>query len=368
QGPCRQISRLSVERVVVFGSDCERRAARTMSTEVQRTCPSCGNEFSGAMEFCPVCMLRKGLADGVESGESSVSKHTVEPATLKEPARRFEHYELVTGEDGKPVELGRGAMGVTYKAFDVDLHCPVTLKVISELYLGDEAARARFLREARAAASVRHPNVAWALHLGRTGQNYFYAMEFVEGETLENLVRRSGRLDVKLALEIATQVAAGLAAIHEQNLVHRDIKPTNIMVRLKEEGSVTAKIIDLGLAKTLDESASEAGISSPGAFVGTPEFASPEQFAGVSVDIRSDLYSLGVTLWVMVTGQTPFRGPSAEVMYKHQHAPLPRERLKDVPQPVVVLLEKLLVKDPAQRFQTPNELLRTIPTIKGAID
>ena len=112
------------------------------------------------MEFCPVCMLRKGLAGGVESGESSVSEDTVKPTTPEQPAQRFEHYELVTGEDGKPVELGRGAMGVTYKAFDVDLHCPVTLKVISERYLGDESARLRFLREARAAASVRHPNVA----------------------------------------------------------------------------------------------------------------------------------------------------------------------------------------------------------------
>jgi serine/threonine protein kinase len=119
---------------------------------------------------------------------------------------------------------------------------------------------------------------------------------------------------------------------------------------------------------TLDESASEAGISSPGAFVGTPEFASPEQFAGVSVDIRSDLYSLGVTLWVMVTGQTPFQGAAAEVMYQHQQAPLPIEQLKDVPQPVVVLLEKLLEKDPAQRFRTPNELLTAIPRITGAID
>ena len=123
-----------------------------------------------------------------------------------------------------------------------------------------------FLREARAAARLRHSNVASVFHLGRTGSSYFYAMEFVEGETLEKLIKRSGRLDVKLALEIATQVAAGLAAVHEQNLVHRDIKPTNIMVRLKEERGVTAKIIDLGLAKTLDESASEAGISSPGAF------------------------------------------------------------------------------------------------------
>ena len=142
----------------------------------------------------------------------------------------------------------------------------MTLKVINEKYLSDKSARLRFLREARVAASVRHPNVASVYHLGRTGQNYFYTMEFVEGETLENLIKCSGRLEIKLALEIASQVAAGLAAIYEQNLVHRDIKPTNIMVRLKEGGGVTAKIIDLGLAKILDESASEAGISSPGAF------------------------------------------------------------------------------------------------------
>jgi serine/threonine protein kinase len=337
-----------------------------MKTEGKRTCSSCGNEFSGAMESCPVCMLRKGLGGGIESGESS-SEDTLKPTT-EQPLKRFEHYELVTGEDGKPVELGRGAMGVTYKALDVDLHCAVALKVISERYLGDESARLRFLREARAAARLRHSNIASVLHLGRTGQGYFYAMEFVEGETLENLIKRSARLEIKLALEIASQVGAGLAAVHEQNLVHRDIKPTNIMVRLKEGASVRAKIIDLGLAKTVDESASEAGISSPGTFAGTPEFASPEQFAGVGVDIRSDLYSLGVTLWVMVTGQTPFRGTSAEVMYQHQHAPLPLERLKDVPQPLVVLLEKLLEKDPAQRFQAPNELLKMIATITGAID
>jgi eukaryotic-like serine/threonine-protein kinase len=172
-------------------------------------------------------------------------------------------------------------------------------------------------------------------------------MEFVEGETLENLIKRSGRLGVKLALEITTQVAAGLGAVHKQKLVHRDIKPSNIMVSLEVEGAVTAKIIDLGLAKSLDEPNAQTTISTPGAFAGTPEFASPEQFAGVPVDIRSDLYSLGVTLWVMVTGQAPFRGSPAEVMYQHQHARLPVEQLKDVPEPVVVLLEALLEKDPA---------------------
>src|SRR6516162_3170089 len=240
-----------------------------MSAEPQRTCPSCGNEFSGAMEFCPVCMLRKGLAGGVESGESSF-EDAVKP-TLDQPPNRFEHYELVMGEDGKPVELGRGAMGVTYKAFDINLHCPVTLKVISERYLGDESARLRFLREARAAASVRHPNVASVFHLGETAGNYFYAMEFVEGETLENLIKRSGQLEVKLALEIARQVAAGLAAVHKQKLVHRDIKPSNIMVSLEEDGAVSAKIIDLGLAKTLSEPGAQSAISTPGGFAGTPE-------------------------------------------------------------------------------------------------
>jgi serine/threonine protein kinase len=312
-------------------------------------------------------MLLKGLAGGAVYDESSASEVAVDP-TSEQEVQRFEHYRLVTDEHRKPVELGRGAMGVTYKAFDINLHCPVTLKVISERYLGDESARLRFLREARAAASVRHPNVASVFHLGRTGGNYFYAMEFVDGETLEKLIKRVDRLEIKLALEIMSQVAAGLTAVHEQNLVHRDIKPTNIMVGLKEEGSVMAKIIDLGLAKAITEPSLQTAISTPGGFVGTPEFASPEQFAGVGVDIRSDLYSLGVTLWEMLTGKTPFRGTPGEVMYQHQHAPLPLERLKDVPQPVVVLLEKLLEKDPAQRFRTPAEILKAIPTITGAID
>src|SRR5271165_5488720 len=339
-----------------------------MMTEAQHTCPSCGNEFSGAMEFCPVCLLRKALADGVESGESSASKDTVKPTASEQAAHRFEHYELVTGEDGKPVELGRGAMGVTYKAFDVDLRCQVTLKVISEKYLGDESARLRFLREARAAAKLRHSNVASVLHLGRTGNSYFYAMEFVEGETLENLIKRSGPLEVKLALEIATQVAAGLAAVHKQKLVHRDIKPGNIMVSVEEDSTVTAKIIDLGLAKPAPDAPTEAAISTPGAFAGTPEFASPEQFAGLGVDIRSDLYSLGVVLWEMVTGHAVFRGSPAEVMYQHQHARLPLNLLEAVPQQVVVLLDVLLEKDPGRRFQNPAELLKALTTITGAID
>src|SRR6516225_1976617 len=336
-----------------------------MKGKDNRTCETCGSELSGAMEFCPVCMLRQALDAEAESGDLS-SEDPAKPQSELAP-QRLEHYELVKGEDGKPIELGRGAMGVTYKALDVDLRCPVTVKVISERYLGDESARLHFLREARAAASVRHPNVASVLHLGRTGGSYFYAMEFVEGKTLKSLIERSVRLEVKLALEIVTQVAAGLAAVHKQNLVHRDIKPTNIMVDF-EQGHVTAKIIDLGLAKPVNESPLQTAISTPGAFVGTPEFASPEQFAGVSVDIRSDLYSLVVTLWKMVAGQAPFQGSAAEVMYQHQHAPLPLEQLEGVPQPVVALLDILLEKDPTRRFQTPAEFSKMMRMVRDAID
>src|SRR4029077_10309082 len=206
------------------------------------TCPSCGNEFSGAIEFCPVCMLREACVGGEAGSGVPTSGEVPVEATPEVLAERFENYEILMREDRTPVELGRGAMGVTYKAFDVDLRCPVALKVISGRYLNDESVRLRFLREARAAASVRHQNVASVFHLGRSGWNYYYAMEFVEGETLQDLIKRSGRLEAKSALEIAAQTAAGLAAVHKQNLVHRDIKPSNIMVSSEGRGAGMAKI------------------------------------------------------------------------------------------------------------------------------
>jgi serine/threonine protein kinase/tetratricopeptide (TPR) repeat protein len=347
------------------------------------TCQACGARVPAGIDFCPVCALLRaagndsGLKEALDPAPDSaetevglVPREGTRSITRHIPARivsRFENYDVMLDQDGEPIELGRGAMGITYKAFDSDLRLPVTLKVISEKYVGDESAKLRFLREARAAAKVRHPNVGSVFHLGSSGGEYFYVMEFVEGETLESLIKRSGRLEVKLALEIASQVAAGLEAVHEQNLVHRDIKPTNIVVRLKEDGRVTAKIIDLGLAKEVAEPGSQSAISNLGAFAGTPAYASPEQLAGLGVDIRSDLYSLGVTLWEMLAGQVPFSGSATEVIDQHQHDRLRLEQLKGLPQPLVVLLEALLDKDPAQRLQSPAELLKAIQVVAAAV-
>jgi serine/threonine protein kinase len=277
-------------------------------TQGKRVCEVCGTALNENSESCPVCALRGAISPNTES-LSDISSEL-----------RFEHYQVLRNQDGKPFELGRGGMGVTYKAIDTHLRCPVALKIIGAQFIGNEAARSRFLREARVAASVHHPNVATVHHLGEAGGNYFYAMEFVDGETLEALIRRRGPLEIKLALEIVTQVAAGLTAIHKQHLVHRDIKPSNLMLSWEDDRLENVKIIDLGLAK----GATEDALSIAGSFIGTPVYASPEQFAGLGTDIRSDLYSLGVTLWEMLSGRPPFQGSAAELMDQHQHAPLPR--------------------------------------------
>src|SRR5260221_1543750 len=283
-----------------------------VSTKTKRACQVCGTALYDGSDPCPVCALRGALGN-----EQAISESSTEP-TLSPSQLRFEHYQILTLDDGTPLELGRGAMGVTYKGLDVNLRYAVALKVINAQFIGDESARRRFVREARAAASVRHPNVASVFHLGKSSDSYFYAMEFVDGESLDKIIRRSGRLEPSTALRVVTLVVAGLEAIDKQNLVHRDIKPSNIMVSFDGDRIVNAKIIDLGLAKGTVEDDAISAISSQGTFAGTPQYASPEQFAGVGADIRSDLYSLGITLWEMLAGEVPFKGSTSRLIYQHQ--------------------------------------------------
>ena len=327
---------------------------QSAESERPHRCPDCGVPYTTQEddEGCPVCLLRRAMQP-----EATVQDLLDEG--------RFDHYEIVRRDDGCFDELGRGAMGVTYRALDTVLGHAVALKVIDARIARSGDARERFLREARAAARLRHPNIASVFYYGvrKSDGQCFYAMELVEGETLEARMRRDGSLSVLFALTVVEQVARAMTLAESQGLVHRDLKPANLM--LASGPDLTVKIIDFGLVKAA--AASESNITY-GAFVGTPAFASPEQVRGAAVDIRSDLYSLGVIVWQMVAGKAPFRGSPTEVMYQHQHASLPIEQLKDVPQPVALLLEMLLQKDPSRRFKGPAELLKAIPTITDALE
>ena len=300
-------------------------------------------------------MLRRASGSSVDSFSSEGADLSL--LVAEQFQRRYGHFEVEIGPEGKPVELGRGAMGITYKALDTTLRRSVALKVISSRLLNNESLKNRFLREARAAASLRHPYVASIYYLGSTEASYFYAMELIEGQTLEAFIAQQGPLDAKLALEVTVQITSALAAAHQAGLVHRDIKPANIILTRENQGQLTAKVIDFGLVKFATGDIEESSASEPGIFLGTPRYASPEQISCGSVDIRSDLYSVGVTLWQMLTKSAPFIGTPSEVAAQHLQAPLPMSKLKYFPQPLVALLTHLLEKDPKDRPQTPDDLL-----------
>src|SRR6201987_3175481 len=266
----------------------------------------------------------------------------------------FEHYQLLKNPDGSFTELGRGAMGITYKVFDPSLRCNVALKVIGGSLLEDERVAERFLREARSAAQLRHRNVASVFHLGKHGNRYFYAMEFIDGETVDALVKRNGPLECLFALDIAQQVASALIAAERQHLVHRDIKPSNLMLVREGDGEVLVKVIDFGLAKSILVQSSAALTS--GGFVGTPFFASPEQLDRQAEDIRSDISSLGVTLWFMLTSKPTFVGSIASVIAQHLDRTPPFDDLAILPREVVAVLRQMLEKDRDNRIQTPAAL------------
>jgi serine/threonine protein kinase len=318
------------------------------------TCPDCGTRltesFSRELGRCMVCLLRVGFEDE-EAADETVSAAIAE---------RFGPYKIERREDGAFWELGRGAMGVTYRATDTSLQRPVALKLIDPGWIKRGAeARERFMREARAAASLRHPNVATVYHFGIQEENgqFFCAMELVEGETLEMHVRRTGPLDPLTTVEIALQVSSALAAAEKRGVVHRDLKPANLMLvapastaDAPDAHRTEVKVIDFGVAKALAEKPHAMDLTR--GFVGTPAFASPEQFAEARVDVRSDIYSLGATLWYLLTGKRPFDGAGVEeIRASHQRHALPVDQLKAarVPRRLVSLLVSMLALEPAAR-------------------
>jgi serine/threonine protein kinase len=330
--------------------------------EAAGICATCGRPLTqvGPKGECLRCLVGLGfLAEG-EQPERPAVRGRLTPGPLK-----YAHFEVETGVDGFPVELGAGAMAVTYRARDTVLNSEVALKVIDRRVAQNPGARSRFLREARAAANIHHPNIARVTYYGEQDGECFYAMELVKGDTLEARVRRDGPMALTVALEVIEQAARALAAAEACGVVHRDIKPSNIMLESDASGALAVKLIDYGVAKVMGPQA-EPGIDQTQAgFIGTPAFASPEQFAGTSqlpVDTRSDIYSLGVTLWYLLTGRTPFVGRTMEQIRARQTDALPLEQLKGlhVPAQVIALLKSMLAPDPKDRPQSARELLSTV--------
>jgi TolB-like protein len=369
-----------------------------------RVCKTCGSpiETTSAGDLgCIACLIATGLDAEAEQSDTAFAS-----APDQLGAYTIEHHA-----DGSVWELGRGAMGVTYRAIDKALDRPVALKIINtERGSHSAEARERFMREARAAGALRHPNVATVYQFGvreETGQ-FFYAMELVEGETLEERVRRLGPIDVLTTIDIALQVTAALEAAEERGLVHRDLKPGNLMLvspndetprasterggysanmlgivatvlrrraRRTDRGTnqanrkLVVKVIDFGVAKAVAEKTNAMALTH-GGFVGTPAFASPEQFTNAPVDVRSDIYSLGATLWFLLTGHMLFSGRTIEEIRDARGSkPLPIDQLETarVPHRFISLLTSMLAIEPAARPASARELSARLQAIRASI-
>src|SRR5436189_855586 len=259
--------------VIKRGIDLLRRPELNKSIAFTETCPTCGGPLTQGE--CLRCLVSLGFLSDSQQPDKVENGRRLMPGPLK-----YDHFEVEVGADGFPVELGTGAMAITYRARDTVLNSVVALKVIDRRVAQNPGARSRFLREARAAANIHHPNVAQVTYYGEQDGEWFYVMELVEGETLEAKVRRDGPMPLALALEVIEQAARALAGAEKCGVVHRDIKPSNIMLESDPGGGAPiVKVIDYGVAKVLAPDSKLSAEQTQTGFIGTPAFASPEQFA-----------------------------------------------------------------------------------------
>ena len=260
---------------------------------------------------------------------------------------------------------GTGGMSTVFRAHDRQLERRVAIKILHEHYADDPEYLERFRREARAVAKLSHPNIVTVIDRGDDGGRQFIVFEHVEGENLKELVVRSGRLPVRRALELALDVAGGLAFAHDHGLVHRDVKPQNVL--LSREGEV--KVTDFGIARSLHV---EHGVTQTGTVLGTGEYLAPEQASGKQVSPATDVYSLGVVLWELLAGDVPFVGENfVAVALRHVNEPPPslRERRPDVTPRLEAAVDRALAKDPARRFPSmaafAKELRACLAEVEG---
>jgi len=271
------------------------------------------------------------------------------------PWSHLAHYEIVS-------KIGHGGMGDVYKGFEQSLNRTVAIKVLPTDLARDADFVRRFYAEASAAARVVHPNVIPIHFIGEDQGCHFFAMQYIEGESLAELLARRGQLNVDEALDLIEQVLAGLGAAHQHKLIHRDIKPGNILLDRNHRRAVLA---DFGLVKSLQE---EQGNTATGVVMGTVDYISPEQGRGQTVDHRSDLYSLGVLLYQMLSGELPFSadGPTALIFQHVYERPQPlQEAVADVPESLNAVVAKLMAKSPADRHPSAESVLEDLRAVRA---
>jgi eukaryotic-like serine/threonine-protein kinase len=275
------------------------------------------------------------------TGTSGVALDFLAPSQKPGSLGRLGHYEVLE-------LVGKGGMGIVLRAFDDKLHRVVAIKVLAPQLATSGTARQRFVREAQAAAAVTHDNVLDIHAVEDAGPVPYLVMQFIDGRTLQEKLDRTGPLQLKEVLRIGLQIAEGLAAAHKQGLIHRDVKPANILL---ENSVERVRITDFGLARAVDD----AGLTQSGVIAGTPQYMSPEQAEGKAVDHRSDLFSFGSVLYAMCTGRSPFRASTTMAVLKRvcEDTPRPiREINPDIPDWLAAIVAKLHAKEPEQRFQS----------------
>jgi len=316
-------------------------------------CPKCRADNPSDSKFCKECGIQLSASDGMP--RSSTKTLQAQRIELKTGATFAHRYQIIE-------ELGKGGMGKVYKAYDEEIKEKVALKLIRPDIAEDNTTIERFRNELKFARKIRHKNVCQMYDLNKEEGSYYITMEYVSGEDLKSFIRRSRRLNMGTAILIAMQVCEGLIEAHKLGVVHRDLKPQNVMI--DRDGN--ARIMDFGIARLLETK----GITDSGLMIGTPEYMSPEQVEGEEADYRSDIYSLGIILYEMVTGQVPFGGetPISIAMKQMKEAPSdPREVNAQVPEEISRVIRKCMEKERKNRYQNAKELLSELVRIEKSI-
>ncbi|MBL8148384.1 MAG: serine/threonine protein kinase [Blastocatellia bacterium] len=325
-----------------------------------KRCPVCSNLYDSSSLFCTLDAAR--LEEFDDEATTEVKRPFLQTFdTGSYLGKLFNNKYKIDSL------LGRGGMGAVYKAVDTILDRAVAIKLLHSELAAEENFSSRFLREARAAARIEHPHAVTVHDFGTLPDGEaFIVMEFIQGQSLRQLIKKESRLRIKHALELFRQVCTAVAAAHKEGVIHRDLKPENIMLKSTSAGAEVVKVVDFGLAKLKESSGkSLTNLTNKGEIIGTPYYMSPEQCSGIEIDECTDIYSLGIILYEMVVGQPPFQGSTVAVIGMHLYKPVQSLCQDDpaFPQLLDKLLLAMLAKEKKDRIQTVETILQQIELI-----